>query len=487
MKKITAISLAALASASAFVGCNSSTYNVDENTSSSVAVYSFTLQADNKVMSGLDSVFFSIDLEKGEIFNADSLPYGTKVTKLIPVIRVVESVSAFTITETRENGTDTIHDYLKHSSDSIDFTRPVILTLTSPSGAVRRDYKVTVNVHKLVSDSLQWGRTARKVLPSTFVTPTRQHTTRTEDACWCLSSAGNQWSMATASDPAGIWDKYTVSMPSGADIETFSGTSNRLHILADGKLYYSTDGGRTWTFSGRMWHSIYGGYGNELFGAAENNGRYQIESYPGNYPIVNVPDGMPVEGTSEAVTVKFPLASSAQMFFTGGIDANGRYCADTWAFDGSVWAKISQNPLPKALADAVMVPYYTFRTSGFNNVKQYDAMLVYGGYDGKAINRTVYISTDYGVTWTEGGSLLQLPDYMPSVRSAQAFVVEETIHARSSEGWDEYGFGMSRITRPIEEWNCPYIYQFGGYDASGNLQPYIWRGVINRLSYKPVE
>lgn len=485
MKKITAISLAALASAWAFTGCNSSTYIEAENTSSSVAVYSFSIQADKNIMAGLDSVFFSIDLEKGVIFNADSLPYGTKVTKLIPVIQVVDDVSALTVTEKRANGTDSVHDYLKNTSDSIDFTHPVVLTLTSPSGAVKREYTVTLNVHKLVSDSLQWGRTARKVLPSVFGVPTRQRTVRTNDAFWCLSTAAGQWSLATAADPSTNWDKYKVDMPAGSDIETFAAAGDRLHIIANGILHYSTDGGRSWTSSGSSWHSCYGAYGNELLGTAIINGVYKVVSYPGNYPIVDVPEGMPVEGTSVAATVKFPLSTSEQMYFTGGVDADGRYCADTWAFDGKAWAKISQKPLPKGLADAVMVPYYTFRTSQLN-VKQYDAILVFGGYDGKAVNRTVYVSSDYGVTWNEGGSLVQLPDYLPSVTSAQAYVYSETLHARSDEGWLEFGSGLSRATKPVEQWQCPYIYMFGGYDASGYLQPYVWRGVINRLSYKPV-
>ena len=52
--------------------------------SSSVQVTAFSLKADSKVLDSLENVFFSIDLVKGEIFNADSLPFGKKINKLIP-------------------------------------------------------------------------------------------------------------------------------------------------------------------------------------------------------------------------------------------------------------------------------------------------------------------------------------------------------------------------------------------------------------------
>jgi hypothetical protein len=35
-------------------------------------------------------------------------------------------------------------------------------------------------------------------------------------------------------------------------------------------------------------------------------------------------------------------------------------------------------------------------------------------------------------------------------------------------------------------WDCPYIYLFGGENASGGLMKYIWKGAINRLTFKPL-
>ena len=62
------------------ISCNSTddeeiTYTISE----SVRVTSFSLAANDSVLANLDTVFFTIDLNGGQIFNADSLPVGTDV------------------------------------------------------------------------------------------------------------------------------------------------------------------------------------------------------------------------------------------------------------------------------------------------------------------------------------------------------------------------------------------------------------------------
>ena len=112
-------------------------------------------------------------------------------------------------------------------------------------------------------------------------------------------------------------------------------------------------------------------------------------------------------------------------------------------------------------------------------------MFAFGGTDGIKLNRTLYTSVDYGIKWNVGGQLLQLPDFIPSFYGAQAFVAESTLSVSRNSIWNEYV--SSRATAPITEWDCPYIYIFGGYDKDGNLNRSIWRGTINRLSFKPLQ
>ncbi|MDE6422820.1 MAG: hypothetical protein K2K95_05310, partial [Muribaculaceae bacterium] len=113
--------------------CNEKTKEQDEIavTVSTVAVKSFTLQANSKILSNLDSVFFSIDLDRGVIFNADSLPLGTDVSRLIPVITFMTTVSKAEIVVSEEGKDDKTYDYLTNASDSIDFSKTVKLNVTA--------------------------------------------------------------------------------------------------------------------------------------------------------------------------------------------------------------------------------------------------------------------------------------------------------------------------------------------------------------------
>ena len=210
MTKTPILSFAALIAASAFVGCNGDATDYTESSGSNVAVYSFNLQENDKILKDLDTVYFSIDLENARIFNADSLPYGTRVDALIPSIKVVEGASAMTLEMSRAGKPDTIIDYINYPEDSIDFSNgPVKLKVVSLNELVSRTYEIKVNVHQVKSDSLQWTNTAYRALPSMLQAPTRQKTTANKKAYYCLTTDGSAWSLAKADEPSGEWTYST--------------------------------------------------------------------------------------------------------------------------------------------------------------------------------------------------------------------------------------------------------------------------------------
>ena len=71
---------------------------------SSTAVTTFALQADKSILNNLDSVFFTIDLNGAKIYNADSLPYGTKIDQL--KVSLSADASAVTVYSPKEGSTD---------------------------------------------------------------------------------------------------------------------------------------------------------------------------------------------------------------------------------------------------------------------------------------------------------------------------------------------------------------------------------------------
>lgn len=470
-----------------FFACNSS-YEVNEMTASSVAVRSFYLSKDDSVVEHLDSVYFSIDLTKGLIFNADSLPFGTDVTALVPVITTLETSSSIELSVTRANGTDTVYDYLSNSTDSIDFTNPVTLTVRSYDGINTMRYTIKVNVHKLIPDSLVWSEANRSALPSSLANPESQRTTVCQSTFFCLTGSGTNYSLSSCTPSTtpvngpGLelsdWEVRDIKFGFTPQLASFSSSGSSLFILSeDGNLYESKDCGASWNETGLNWHWIYGDYDGSLLGSVYIDGAWVVQSFPSAESFA-LPDGMPVENTSSPVTYSFSMSTTPQMVFFGGRSADNKLCSDAWSFDGNSWIKLSRRSASEPLENVALAMYWSFTTSSSWNVNAYPTLIAIGGKNAAGTpSENVYLSTDYGVNWSKAPVLMQLPSFIPPMWDAQLFVADSYYSSNITP----------KIVRPTETWPCPYVYMFGGYSADGSFYNTIWRGVINRLSFLPIE
>ncbi len=481
-----ALALLTGTSAGVFVGCNSSVQSAEE-TAGNAAVKSFSLAANTKILQGLDSVFFSIDLIKGQIFNADSLPVGTRVNALVPQIVTYDGASVAELTVTRAGRPDTVINYLKNSSDSIDFTNPVKLRLVSTDGLVERIYTIKVNVHRCKSDSLTWGRNDRTTLPSSFGYPAQQRTARMGDAFYCLTRSENAYCLASFTGGVGSmnrtmpgaadWSLNPVTFNFTPDVASFSANDSALFILdTDGNLYTSADG-LFWEPTSMKWHSVYGGYGDTLLGAVYTDGGWMIQTWPSGATVA-LPQDMPVSDTSVPVCYSFEMGGNPQMLLVGGRKTDGSLSRDTWGYDGSSWAKVSQKGLPQGLGEVAVAPYYSLSSSTLWDTTEMPSLIAFGGRksDG-SVNNTVYISNDYGYHWSEAPACLQLPSYITAAYGAQAYVMTTTLSGQLYQ---------PKVSSSTIEWECPYIYLFGGINAGGSLQNTVWRGVIRHFTFIPV-
>lgn len=497
MKKLTIICLAAVAASTAFVACNSD-YTPAEITSTNVVVKSFALTKDDSVLANLDTVFFSIDLQNGRIFNADSLPYGTKTDKLIPRIGFYETMAAATLTVKRADGTDTIYNYLTNSTDSIDFSNgPVILDVVSPSGMAKYSYSIQVNVHAVKTDSLVWSKAAVRPLATNLNGNIRQRTVCSGDKYYTLATDGAAWTLGFADAPDADWTVKSASVPAGADVTSFAGGTASLYILADGTIWRSTDGGASWTDTRVAADYIYGCYEDRAVAVKRTGSTYDIVEYPAASSRA-LPAGMPVSGTSVPVTAKYPMASGPQMVVVGGILPDGTRTGASWAYDGSTWACISSTSLPEGLSDLSVVPFFAFTENKVFVATRHSVLLAMGGRTATGNSDKVYISYDFGMTWEEGSELIQLPDYIAPFHGAQAYMAETTMTSRAACEWIDMPVSYrlpatvapvaaSRAIYPVTDWSCYYIYLFGGVDASGATSTRIWRGTLNRFTFKPIQ
>lgn len=489
-----------VATAIATVSCNKDSDAIIDD-SGSVAVTSFSLSENEYILSNLDSVYFSIDLNKALIYNADSLPYGTNVTKLVPVI-VTDGSSVAELHIPRPNGQpDSVINYITNSTDSVDFSNgPVTLHLVSQNGDFSRDYKIHVNVHQVKPDSLYWNKLARKNLPSKFGIPNVQKTVKYNEQAVCLTKAGNKYCIATSDNPGNNdWQTIEVTFPFTPDVESLNATDDALYILdANGKLYKSTDG-ISWEDCNATWSHIYGGYGTTLLGVEKSANWYNHVTYPASEKSAIEWD-FPVAGTSQFVKYDSDWSESSQVIMIGGLRADGATIGDTWGYDGSQWAKISSKPI-SLRSGMALFSYYTYKTDTTTwSVSKHPTLIAIGGYNeyGYA-KKDVFISLNQGINWKLADDLMQLPDYIPEMGYAQALVFPTEFNARSTSEWEEFDakklpfwwqierHAYSRASQAITKWDCPYIYLFGGRSERTQLYNTVWRGVINRLMFKPVQ
>ncbi|MCM1368990.1 MAG: DUF6242 domain-containing protein [Candidatus Amulumruptor caecigallinarius] len=468
--------------------CNEDSESVEYTNPVSLAVSEFKLKYDSK-NPGVDSVFFSIDEKHGVIYNADSLRTGTKINKLVPVISYGAGIDKAVISMTGGSTRTGDVNYLTNPSDSIDFTGNVTLTLGT--GTQEMTYRIKVNVHKQVPDSLKWDLDTYS-LPSRLPSPKAQKTVELGGKAMALIlESDNSYTVATSSNLIdNEWTRTAVSFSFTPDIKTICASENALWMLDINGNLLTSDDMRTWRVTGKKWDALIGGYNSTAIGLTSgSNGKLQFAQYPtGSLAVGDIPEDFPVTGFSNFVTLKNKWTSTPVAFFAGGVTVTGSMSQATWAFDGSEWVKLSEGGIPQ-VSGATIIQYYNYRRSASGeSMSEYPVWLLIGGEkaDG-TFNRDVYLTYDNGVNWTRGTRAMQLPATIPAMANCDNIVMGTQQQGNISDSWKS---GMLRIPYEVEgdviTWECPYIYLIGGYDANGTLYNTIYRGVLTRLTFTPI-
>lgn len=464
--------------------------------SNSVVLKEFSLQENEYVLENLDTVFFTIDLNKGLVYNVDSLPMGTDVSGLkVNMVYATSASAEFHVTGGKWMK-DTVFTY--NTEDSIDFTGDVKFTIVSNDMSCTKTYTLKVNVHQIEPDTLYWSEMARRTLPS-FTTPIEQKTVNFDNSLYCFLRDTKGYIMSVTQDPSHKWEKERIELPFTPLLNTFTATENAMYILDENKDLYTSTNGKNWTACGVKMYNLLGNYGDLLLGLTEEDGKYKFAEYPVSEGFVatQVPADFPIKGASQMVKLDSEWAVSPQMIMVGGEKANGDFVGDVWGYDGNSWNIVSRMGMIPATGYTLFPYYCTYLDTESLKSITTKVLLAVGGWDKDIfIDREMYMSEDNGLTWILATECLQLPEYIESFTSAQAFVWNTTYYAESrsySDEWVEMQTKLpacmrvkSRTTEPITSWDVPYVYIVGGHNIHGQLYDNIWRGVINRLTFKPV-
>lgn len=347
-----------------------------------------------KTLSG-SSFPFTINQLTGEIFNADSLPFSTNLTKIVMNMTVEGVVTIY------DEATAKFEELL--TTDSVDCTFPRTLKVTSLDGDYSKEYTVSVNAHKLNPDLLVWSdvETPAGIVPEKAV-----------------EFGGNMLLLGKSSavpsfvsmplNGASSWAPYTMTgIPATADFTTATIYKGALYTLAGGDLYMSADA--------VSWERVQ--WGNDLvaiIGASDEHGYIWLAN-AGN--IYRSADGKTLE-TVEALPGNFPLygisASSGVMVHNKNIVRYMLVGYPTSAKDTApqVWSMLStengwvkyenvDNPYPcPSLAGLTVLRYdnflYAFGGKGTVGGEQVEAFASF------------YISKDNGIVWKAPEGFYQL-------------------------------------------------------------------------------
>lgn len=471
--------------ATGFAACNTEKIDtVNYTSSSSVTIKEFKLTADEGVAKGLDSVFFSIDLENGVIFNADSLPVGTDVTRLKPKITFASSVSIAKII--MKDGKHRVGEvnYLTDQTDTIDFTGKVILQVASADGSNSKDYHLKVNVHTVNPDTISWDFPARTELPSRLSSPKSQKTIAARGKAWSLIEENNgTFTIADASTPDMRWRSTEVDFPKTPNVRSFCASNNAFYTLAiDGTLMTSPDG-EQWTSTGQTWTTLLGGFGDNVIGLKKEGTSYSHVEYPSGKTLP-MSSAFPVSDMSPVCIMDTKWAENPIAFVVGGTTASGDVNKASWGYDGTQWVQLSEDPAP-ALISPSLTPYYIYRTIS-GELQKYRVWIMTGGKntDG-TINKNVYVTYNSGISWGITRTLSEIPDEMIPFYAGDIISLDTKKEVAVSAAWSRASADFT-VENGMIKWSYPLLYKFGGLDEQGNLINDVVMGLLLRLSFTPI-
>lgn len=255
----------------------------DDNTvsyPSDAAIIAFSLDnlkryQTTKAKNGSDSTYvtsvagsgykFYIDQINRQIYNPDSLPYGTDAKHVICSITSKNS-GVITI---KSLISDTLFYY--NSSDSIDFSVPRTINVNSLDGSNRVSYTVTVNVHKEMPDSFLWHRTgsmeafAQSKAMKAFPLNGRIYVFTGYEA------EGAIYSCEESDNPEWQLELWNINTPVPENIcENVAASDDKLYVNLSGDIYRSSDGSQ-WEQCGEMCPGrLFAATGTSLFALLPN-------------------------------------------------------------------------------------------------------------------------------------------------------------------------------------------------------------------------
>ncbi len=378
------------------------------------AITGFTLGTVNRYLhttskSGADSVYkatyagsaykFYIDQQKGEIFNPDSLPYGTDAAHLLCTITTKNSGTVII----KDNDSDTQKYF--NSNDSLDLSKPCTLRVISNDGTATRDYLLWVNVHKETTDKIVWSE--GDVVGETSAVLKDFKTMRLLDArdhMVLLGSNGQDTKLITYWAGTG-WKVYNEQLDAEA-VENVVAMGNDVYFLSYDRLWcHKADGSTTAVEASTVPRRLLAATDNKLYGVGAD-GSMAVSTDEGRTWTAEEMDSdsnlLPTEDVTSAFWTLRTNDDVQQLVMVG----NRSEQADATGATAQVWSKTidpdEQTRWNYITPESAIYPLP--RMHGVNIVRYGDALVALGGpyFSGGSTTSntiTMYVSRDGGINW----------------------------------------------------------------------------------------
>lgn len=397
---------------------------------------------------------FTINQLTREIENKDSLPYGTHIDKVITSITYDAGALAY-----RPKGADT--DTLWTSTDSIDFSgdtykmstiTPIEFKVYAYSGAIGQAYKVKVNVHQQIPDTIAWKKFDNFFSNGNL---SKQKAVYANGKVYVFGENRRthiEYSDVSNDNPTS-WVAVTKNVP--ADIDTYSATAcaGYIYFLAGtNKQLYKLDvnSNEITSVGTETFEMLIGGNDikSELYVVkGGKSGIYKESPWTEDTnPFTQFPAGKPFFSNTTTASYNSNITITVALCYNQGNTAN-----DTTALvfnrisSDNKWEKRMQNlPLPN-LENVTMI-YYDGKLYAFG-----------GGYGEIKPFSQFYCSTDYGLCWRPVTECMAFPAEFSELYTAHSknysCAVTPKLESETSRGnfiwivWEDGSICRGRINR----------------------------------------
>lgn len=358
-----------------------------------------TLKCHTKTSSGKDTIVtltgssyvLHIDQYAGTITNApDSLPIGTNLKKI-----VFESVSALNNSSNNVfwKGLTSDSKIFFSKTDSLDFSQPRELYVSSSSGQFSKKYKVDIVAHKEYADSMTWSKL--------YIDNDIKNYTSVK-AGICKNNLVVLGKTASGTELRTLVDGSLKKMRSFSANATMTTDGNTIYVT-DGGVIYSSSDAKNWNTVSADVKSVLGVCGKEMFALSNANKLMMSLNNGVSWKNDDIDDDAKYIPSSDINFVSSVTESNADVkraFVIGNSSANSK--------KAEVWSKIVEDNTEKDLSWMYQKfnesnNYYLPRLRNLS-VAAYDGNLfAIGGECNK-----LYYSEDCGICWKEN-NIFKLP------------------------------------------------------------------------------